>query len=81
MTLGVPVIASDCPWGPGEIINSGDSGLLFQVGHVSQLTTQLEHVLGDALFADKLIRHGRTRAEHFQVSRMATDYTKVLSKN
>ena len=80
MALGVPVIASDCPWGPSEIIDSGDSGLLFQVGHVDQLATQLEHVLGDALFAGKLIRHGRARAEHFQVARMTNDYTKALSQ-
>jgi len=81
MALAVPVVASDCPWGPSEIIEHGVSGLLFHVGDIDQLATQLEHVLLDAELANRLSKSGQARAEHFQHSRMTQDYANVLFKD
>ena len=37
LALGCPVISSDCPYGPAEILESGKYGLLFDVGDVDGL--------------------------------------------
>jgi glycosyltransferase involved in cell wall biosynthesis len=42
---GVPVIATDCPSGPGEILRDGQYGQLVQVGNVASLAQAMERML------------------------------------
>lgn len=41
MHAGLPVVATDCPFGPGEIISDGVDGLLVRVGDVEDLAAGL----------------------------------------
>ena len=45
MLIGIPVISSDCPSGPREILNNGKSGKLFQVGDYNHLANIMEEII------------------------------------
>ena len=68
MALGKPVVASDSG-GPLEIIEHGESGLLFRTGDARDLAAGLCRVLGDPGLAARLAACARERAQLFSSSR------------
>ncbi|RKT47456.1 glycosyltransferase family 4 protein [Thiocapsa rosea] len=56
MSLGLPVIALDCPTGPAEIIRDGVDGILVPKGDEMALTRTLRMVLSDDQLAARLGR-------------------------
>ena len=78
LALGVPVVASDCPWGPAEIIEPGVSGYLFEVGDAQSLTRFLVHLLEDASLRERMGEAALRRAEGFSRKTMATGYADLF---
>ena len=94
LAAGVPVIASDCAYGPREIlcpssdpsrllqpgaeIEAAPYGILYPVGSVSALEKALRMVLGDEALRADLSRRGPGRAADFSVERSATEYERLL---
>lgn len=74
MACGVPVISTDCPSGPSEIIEPQVSGLLVPVDDVSSLSAAIIRVLGDVGLRQKLIEGGRRRVEIFSVEQIVAEY-------
>ena len=76
MLIGIPVISSDCPSGPKEILNDGESGKLFKVGDYIHLSKIIE----DTLLGDntKLINRAKIRSEDFTIEKITEEYEKVL---
>ncbi|MFC7844265.1 glycosyltransferase family 4 protein [Streptomyces sp. NPDC057382] len=61
MRCGLPVVSTDCPYGPGEIITDGADGRLVPVGDRDALAAALLELVGD----DELRRRmGRTALEN-----------------
>lgn len=78
--LGVPVVASDCPWGPSEIIESGISGYLFKPGDASSLASHLDRLLEDESLRQQIGEAALIRSEHFSLDRMATQYMRLFDE-
>ena len=47
MSCGLPCISFDCPYGPREIINDGEDGLLAEDGNIEALAKKLEQLMPD----------------------------------
>ena len=45
LACGAPIVATDCPSGPQEILDGGRYGMLVPVGDVAALASALEHAL------------------------------------
>jgi glycosyltransferase involved in cell wall biosynthesis len=74
MACGVPVISTDCPFGPNEIITDGVNGLLVPVGDVEAMADAILALLQDNALRSRLAEAGRKRAEEFSVDKMVTEY-------
>ncbi len=47
MSCGLPSVSFDCPYGPREIINDGEDGLLAEDGNIEDLAKKLEQLMSD----------------------------------
>jgi glycosyltransferase involved in cell wall biosynthesis len=67
LALGAPVIASDCPSGPREILDHGRYGILVPVGDAHALADALQTVLLDPQRRESMRRLARVGAERFSI--------------
>lgn len=74
MALGTPVVSTNCPYGPSEILEDGKYGPLVPVGDAGALAHAMEKVL-KAPIPRELLKKGAAR---FTVEQSAQDFTKVL---
>lgn len=74
MACGTPVVSTDCPSGPGEILEGGKIGPLVQVGDDAALADAITSVLADPPPAELL----RDRADDFRYDVIADQYLDVL---
>lgn len=74
LALGVPVVATDCPSGPSEILDGGRYGKLVPVGDVQALASAMSEAL-DAPREPETLKH---RAEAFGSNKIAAQYLDVL---
>lgn len=65
MALGTPVVSSDCPNGPREVLADGDAGLLVPVGDAVAMAEGLQHVLTDDALRRHLVSRGLARAQEY----------------
>lgn len=78
LALGLPVIATDCPSGPAEILESGRYGLLVPSGDLPAMTDAIEKVLADHSLAGFLSALGKERADHFRPEVNIPAFEKLL---
>jgi glycosyltransferase involved in cell wall biosynthesis len=74
MACGTPVVSTDCPSGPREILDHGRFGALVPVGDHAALARAIEAVLDDPPAPERL----RARAEMFTVQRAVDHYLELM---
>ena len=70
MALGLPVIATDCPYGPREILADGKYGLLVPPGDEEALAKAILSLLREPDTRRRLGRKAKKRAEDFSVEKI-----------
>lgn len=74
LSCGCPVISTDCPSGPAEILGHGTYGRLVPVGDVDAMATAVEEVIDAPVDRSAL----KTRAAEFAVQPVARKYLEIL---
>jgi len=74
LACGCPVVSTDCPTGPREILEDGRWGALVPVGDDAALAKAMEEALEARPDRDAL----RRRASFFSVERATEQYEKIL---
>lgn len=74
MACGAPVIATDCPFGPREILADGREGLLVPVGNPGVLAQALGRVLTDSALRANMVARSRQAAGRFTLDRILPLY-------
>jgi glycosyltransferase involved in cell wall biosynthesis len=74
MTLGTPVVATDCPSGPNEILHGGQIAPLVPVGDWQSLATAMAQVLDQPPASGSLSRAVR----EYEVETSANNYLRIL---
>jgi glycosyltransferase involved in cell wall biosynthesis len=67
LALGKPVIASDCPTGPREILGDGRFGMLFEIGAADQLADAMRRILTDDALRDEMKKRALQRAQEYGI--------------
>lgn len=75
MACGCPVIATDCPNGPSEILEAGKYGPLVPTEDAVSLSAAMLQVLEAPVSRDVLTQ----RAMHFSIDRAVSEYLAVLN--
>jgi glycosyltransferase involved in cell wall biosynthesis len=75
LAAGVPVVATNCPNGPDEILDGGVYGSLVPIGDAPAMATAMIETLSRPRDAEKL----RRRASTFSVRAAASQYAAYLS--
>jgi glycosyltransferase involved in cell wall biosynthesis len=81
MACGVPVISTDCPYGPGEIIENEVSGILVPARDSQALAAAILRVLQDPGLARRLVENGAARAREFDVRTIVGEYEALLRES
>lgn len=74
MACGTPVLATDCPHGPAEILEQGKHGLLVPPANAEALAQGILTVLQNPALREQYRRRGLTRSQDFQASTIAHHY-------
>jgi glycosyltransferase involved in cell wall biosynthesis len=77
MACGLPVVATDCDWGPREIVTNGVDGLLVPPQEPELMGRAILALLGDHDMAARLAKAGMVRAREFAVGDAVTAYHDV----
>jgi glycosyltransferase involved in cell wall biosynthesis len=68
------VVATDCDFGPREIVQHDDSGLLVPVENAAALGVAITSILDDRTLSTRLSEGARRRAGDFDVVHMVRAY-------
>jgi glycosyltransferase involved in cell wall biosynthesis len=79
MACGTPVVSTDCPYGPGEVLGGGAYGDLVPVGDEQALTEAILRAL-DGAAGPPAPAGARERALEFTVERSAAQYLELFQR-
>ena len=78
MLLGIPVISSDCPSGPSEILEQGKLGDLFNVGDHARLATLIEEKLNNINQSKVKADLAQKASSRYSIKLISKQYDDVL---
>ncbi|WP_333762946.1 glycosyltransferase family 4 protein [Streptomyces sp. IBSBF 2390] len=80
MRCGVPVVATDCPLGPAEIIDDGVDGRLVPMGDKHALAAELCQLIADESGRRRMGEAARAAAHRFDPARIAAVYEDLFAE-
>ncbi|NBE53075.1 glycosyltransferase family 4 protein [Streptomyces boluensis] len=80
MRCGLPVVSTDCPHGPGEIINNGVDGRLVPVGDVNAIAGGLLELINDDELRGRMASAALHDSQRFDPARIAERYESLFTE-
>ena len=78
ISLGMPVVSTDCNYGPNEVIEHEKSGLLVPVADPPKLASAILRLIRDEKLRYTLGAEAKRRSRDFALDRMVSDYEEIL---
>jgi glycosyltransferase involved in cell wall biosynthesis len=79
MAVGVPVVATDCPYGPADIVFHERNGLLVEPDNVFALKAGIELAIADKSESMKRVAIAKVDALRFESRSIVRKYLKIFS--
>lgn len=80
MGIGLPIISSDCKYGPKEILCNGEYGYLFSVDDYQTLSNQIIEIFNNREKYIYYMEKSKERAKIFTFNMIANQYKDIISK-
>jgi len=80
MAHDLPVVATDCPYGPGEIITDGVSGVLVRPADTESLANGIMSLLDDPASRSKIVSQASRQLNRFTADTIANQYEAAFTK-
>ena len=77
---GAAIVATDCEWGPRELITDGHDGLLVPVGDPVALAAAIGRILAEPGLADRLRAAARRTSERYSPARVIGGYEELITR-
>jgi glycosyltransferase involved in cell wall biosynthesis len=74
MAMGAPVVSTDCPHGPAEIIKDDQTGLLVPTENPEALAAMLQRLIDNPDLRLRLGQAGQRRAKDFSATKIGATY-------
>jgi glycosyltransferase involved in cell wall biosynthesis len=78
LACGVPVVSTDCDFGPREVIRDGENGYLVPVGDAAELAARAARLLSDAPLRARFAAAARTGAQRFTTGASLARYEAAM---
>jgi glycosyltransferase involved in cell wall biosynthesis len=75
LSCGTPIVSTDCPYGPREILQDGRYGTLVPVGDAAALASAIEAALESSVDRQRLVARGL----NYTAERAAEDFLEILT--
>ena len=79
MTQTLPIISTDSPYGPREVLDNGRSGILVPVGNIEKMKAAILKVLMVKDEYKKYSQSSRDRVQFFSDKKMLLEYKKLIN--
>jgi glycosyltransferase involved in cell wall biosynthesis len=76
---GKPIVATDCPTGPREILDDGRAGILVPVGAADHMADALAQVVSDDALRSSMSSNAAARALHFGIEQSNRRFAACVS--
>lgn len=80
MAVGLPVVSTNCPSGPAEIIRSGHNGILIPVGDSEAIAEAVLQLFDDDAFRLKIGKNAKDISKQFSIEKIIGEWD-VVFKN
>ncbi|MFJ4438190.1 glycosyltransferase family 4 protein [Streptomyces sp. NPDC088923] len=80
MRCGLPVVSTDCPVGPREILRHGEDGLLVANGDVTAIADGLGRLMGDDVLRKEMSAAALRNSERYDPEHVADLYTRLFEE-
>lgn len=74
LSLGIPVVATDCPHGPRELLEGGRYGVIVACNDPGALAAGITSIIGSSIKAAEFRRLGQLRAAEFDAQTVARQF-------
>jgi glycosyltransferase involved in cell wall biosynthesis len=78
LAAGVPVVSAWAPYGPADILDDGETGLMVPTGNVAALGAAIDRLLIDKGLRGRLVEAGRRTAQRFALPVIAGRYGDLI---
>ena len=78
MACGLPMISTDCPFGPAEILEEGKYGMLVPNGDADAMSEAMRKIATDAALCKNLAKNATIRAKDFDKEKIIAKWLKVF---
>lgn len=80
MAAGVPVVATDCPYGPTDIVTNGRNGMLVKEGDPLAIAAAIEDLLDDGEKAARFKQTAAIGIAKFGVAEIVNEYIDLFQR-
>jgi glycosyltransferase involved in cell wall biosynthesis len=80
MRMGIPVISTDTPYGPGEILDKGKFGVLVPMGKPDRMRDAILKILGNKQKYAYYSKKSLERSKDFSIDKMLQSYKSLITK-